>query len=151
MRDTNATNMRQTRNTAEYDSDEVSVVIDGEYFYLTHNDSGWWVGSNGAFEHFHSGRVAAGHFRQLVDVAMLEQEARRRWSQSFEQWLIGRELYDSGAGEDECSTPGQLRGWREQKEYRERCWQQAYRFEVDGECEAAYVPVAVEPCEMLPV
>lgn len=112
-----------TRNTATFEDDEVSVLIDGQHYYLTHMEEAWWVGSGGNVEHFHSGHIAAQEFRYRVETAMLEQYARRRWERSFRQWITGCELYDAGAPVEECATPGQARGWNEQREYRERRWQ----------------------------
>lgn len=136
-------------NYVSCDGPVTLVKIDGKVFGMWARSGGMYVYANGTQEFFYSARVASAHFRQLVETAALEQEARRRWAHSFQEWLVGVEMYDSGADEGECASPSQARGWKEQREYRE----QAYCFMVDGSEDFAgpYAPVAVEECELLPL
>lgn len=106
------------RNRVECDGLETVTTIDGAPYILGRDpEHGWYVIIDGKSLRLIHGRVAAGIYRRAVEAAMLAQEARRRWENGFEQWLTGCELYRSGAPEELCATPGQLRGYRDERDY----------------------------------
>lgn len=67
------------RNYVECDGTETVAVVDDIVYIFGHDpECGWFVINDGELEPFYSGRVAAAHFRQIVDTAMLIYQHRRR-------------------------------------------------------------------------